>query len=221
MRSSILCTLGLIHGGAVVAFRQSTISHERCSTKRLQSTVKNTEASATRSSNGQYPRAAVSTAVRCLVKDDNKNANDSEPHYLLIQRGNPPNAGKWSFPGGKLEWGEPTIAGAQRELMEETSFHGQDSLQWHAEPYATADSIIADDGVNKKSTSFHFLIAIAFAQLHADALPNVKSKDDAKHAKWWSISQIQDMTAEMTTPGLVQRVERAEFLYQKGELLQQ
>ncbi len=39
---------------------------------------------------------------------------------LLIKRGNPPRQGQWSLPGGRLEWGETTSAGALRELKEET-----------------------------------------------------------------------------------------------------
>jgi 8-oxo-dGTP diphosphatase len=152
------------------------------------------------------------------MDNDDRNRNQ-EPHYLLIQRGNPPNAGKWSFPGGKLEWGESTIEGARRELMEETCFDGQDGLLWYSEPHAAVDSIILDNN-NDDDISFHFLIAIVFAELNADSLPNVKSKDDAKSAKWWPISEITAMTDEMTTPGLIQRVERTEFLYRKGVLLQ-
>lgn len=178
-----------------------------------------TSSSTTGNASDKFPRAAVSTAVRCHVQDGSSSSIKNEPHYLLIQRGNPPNAGKWSFPGGKLEWGESTIAGAQRELTEETSFDGQDRLQWHSEPYATADSIIAASDDDENGTLFHFLIAIAFAQLQAVALPSVISKDDAKEAKWWAMSEIQSMTTDMTTPGLVRRVERAEFLYQKGVLL--
>ncbi len=39
---------------------------------------------------------------------------------LLIKRGTPPRLGQWSLPGGRLEWGETTAAGALRELKEET-----------------------------------------------------------------------------------------------------
>lgn len=39
---------------------------------------------------------------------------------LLIQRANPPDAGLWGFPGGKLEFGETLLAAAERELFEET-----------------------------------------------------------------------------------------------------
>ena len=39
---------------------------------------------------------------------------------LLIRRAKPPNAGAYSLPGGKLEFGETLAAGALRELAEET-----------------------------------------------------------------------------------------------------
>ena len=39
---------------------------------------------------------------------------------LLVRRGRPPQAGRWSIPGGRVERGE-TLAGAvERELLEET-----------------------------------------------------------------------------------------------------
>ena len=39
---------------------------------------------------------------------------------VLIRRGNPPNAGLWSLPGGRVERGELLSAAAQREVREET-----------------------------------------------------------------------------------------------------
>lgn len=39
---------------------------------------------------------------------------------LLARRGNPPDAGRWSLPGGLQELGETAEAGARRELFEET-----------------------------------------------------------------------------------------------------
>jgi hypothetical protein len=51
----------------------------------------------------------------------------------------------------------------------------------------TADSIIKnEDG----STSFHFLIAICFAALDVEKLPEVFAADDAADAKWWSIQGL-------------------------------
>lgn len=45
---------------------------------------------------------------------------DENDQLLLIQRGRPPAAGKWSVPGGKVELGESLEAAALRELREET-----------------------------------------------------------------------------------------------------
>ena len=39
---------------------------------------------------------------------------------LLVRRANPPDAGLWGYPGGKVEWGETVEAAALRELAEET-----------------------------------------------------------------------------------------------------
>ena len=44
----------------------------------------------------------------------------AEPEALLIRRGQPPRAGEWSIPGGRIEPGEDERAAALRELREET-----------------------------------------------------------------------------------------------------
>ncbi|AKA72545.1 NUDIX domain-containing protein [Saccharolobus solfataricus] len=51
-------------------------------------------------------------AVGCLIVEENK--------VLLVQRKNPPNAGLWAIPGGKVEYGETLEEALKREMREET-----------------------------------------------------------------------------------------------------
>jgi 8-oxo-dGTP diphosphatase len=157
-----------------------------------------------------YPRAAVSTAVRCTVKEG------AGPHYLLVQRGNPPNANLWSLPGGKLDLGEMALAGGKRELAEETKFDDLPNLRWYNGTFSTTDAFKRnEDG----TVAFHYLIAHCFAEIEipVNSLPQVSSADDAADARWWSIDEIKQRPEE-TTPGLHVVLDRAEALYQK-ELL--
>ncbi|WP_428376978.1 NUDIX hydrolase [Lichenicoccus sp.] len=43
-----------------------------------------------------------------------------EDRVLLVRRRNPPDAGLWGYPGGRIETGETIEAAAIRELLEET-----------------------------------------------------------------------------------------------------
>lgn len=60
-------------------------------------------------------------------------------HVLLVRRSNQPDAGKWGFPGGKVERGETLSQAALRELKEETGvsaealrvFTAVDAFDWH------------------------------------------------------------------------------------------
>ena len=167
----------------------------------------------TSSSELVYPRAAVSVAVRCTVK------NQSGAYYLMVQRGKAPNKGVWSFPGGKVEIGETAFSAGQRELFEETKFAEQDKLSWYKGTFSTADSIVEDDD---GSTAFHYLIAVCFAELEVDCLPDVTAADDAADARWWSLEELKraelKQIPERISPGLNVHIERAESLYQKGAL---
>lgn len=44
----------------------------------------------------------------------------ADGRLLLVRRGQDPEAGRWSVPGGRLEPGEGGRAGAERETLEET-----------------------------------------------------------------------------------------------------
>lgn len=48
-----------------------------------------------------------------------------EHAVLLVQRRNPPDAGLWGCPGGRIETGETIMQAAARELLEETGVVGE------------------------------------------------------------------------------------------------
>jgi ADP-ribose pyrophosphatase YjhB (NUDIX family) len=153
-----------------------------------------------------YPRAAVAVTLQ--------SHQNNTPYYLLVQRANAPDLGKWSLPGGKIDVGEKTLEAGQRELTEETLLAAE-HCQWHPQPFITTDAIVQnDDG----SYAFHFLVAHCFAKIDEE-LPKVTASDDALDAKWFTLNEIQQLQDSDVSQGTVGVIQRAESLYRKGELL--
>lgn len=50
---------------------------------------------------------------------------DARGRLLLVRRGHPPDAGRWSLPGGRVEPGEDDAAALRRELAEETGLRAR------------------------------------------------------------------------------------------------
>lgn len=112
------------------------------------------------------------TAVLAVVIRDGQ--------VLLVQRANPPDAGLWGFPGGKLEFGESLLAAAERELREETG------VKATAQRVVTAVDALdrADDGTPRQ----HFvLIAILCQWLEGEPF----AADDALDARWIPIQEME------------------------------
>jgi 8-oxo-dGTP diphosphatase len=129
-----------------------------------------------------YPRASVA----CILAS----CGASPPltsRYLLIQRGNPPNAGQWTLPGGKLELGETTLFGAAREMQEEVGLPPH-AITMHPRPISASDAILpADHG----APQFHYMIAQCFGWVGDEYLGLVTAGDDAAAARWFTLDEVR------------------------------
>jgi ADP-ribose pyrophosphatase YjhB (NUDIX family) len=103
------------------------------------------------------------------------------PALLLIRRGNPPNAGAWSLPGGGQELGETAEAAARRELLEEAGLEvGEMVLA------ANVDSITRDSAGRVR---FHYTI-LDFAARWAGG--EARAGGDATAVAWATPDRFDD-----------------------------
>jgi len=112
---------------------------------------------------------------------------------LLIQRTNPPSAGEWSVPGGRVEPEELLIEAVVRELREETGLEG------------VCDAFI---GVAERiSEHGHFVILDYAVTVLDDRVPHAAG--DASLAAWVPLEDVCELPL---ADGL------AEFLHDHGIL---
>lgn len=115
-------------------------------------------------------------ALAVVIRDD---------QVLLVRRKKMPDAGKWGFAGGHVEWGETALDAAARELGEETSVVA-DPLK-----YLTNIDVISEDPT--KQDSYHFLLTAVLCKYISGA---PQAADDVSDARWFAISDIA--TLEMS-----------------------
>jgi 8-oxo-dGTP diphosphatase len=119
---------------------------------------------------------------------------------LLVKRDREPARGRWSLPGGRVEWGESLAEACAREVREETG------IEIDVEGLAgIAERIVADDD---GTTEYHFVIHDYWARPHGAREPLVAG-DDASEARWVPVAGLSDMAL---TAGLY------EFLHDRGAL---
>jgi 8-oxo-dGTP diphosphatase len=105
-----------------------------------------------------------------------------EDKVLLIRRRNSPDAGRWSFPAGKIDYGERVEQAAVRELREETA------VQARALNVTTAVNAIDFD--ENQNIKHHFvIIAVSCAWLSGTPV----ASDDALDARWFSLSDLAQL----------------------------
>jgi mutator protein MutT len=104
-----------------------------------------------------------------------------EGRILLVRRANPPDAGRWGFPGGKIEAGETIQNAAVRELLEETGVH--------AEALRVFTAVDAFDHDEYGQLRQHFiLIAVLCKWTSGQPIAG----DDALEARWFHIHELEE-----------------------------
>jgi thiamine-monophosphate kinase len=108
---------------------------------------------------------------------------------LLIQRGKEPNLGRWSFPGGAVEFGETARAAARRETREETGLD--------VAILDVADVVDLFIPAAETNPDYHFCVTDFLAVPLTDADP--RPADDAREARWVPLAEVDqyDLTPAM------------------------
>ncbi|RQV22343.1 NUDIX domain-containing protein [Burkholderia cenocepacia] len=102
-----------------------------------------------------------------------------ERDVLLVRRANPPDAGCWGFPGGKIESGEPLADAVVREIAEETMID--------VEALDAFTALDAFDYDAHGAVRQHFvMIAVLCRWLRGTPAAG----DDALDARWFGIDEL-------------------------------
>jgi 8-oxo-dGTP diphosphatase len=103
-----------------------------------------------------------------------------EQAFLLVQRRNPPDAGLWGYPGGKIEPGETIAEAAVRELHEETGILGR------AQCLLTPFDVLRRDDAGQLLG--HFILLPVLCEW-VSGTPSAAS--DALAADWFSLGRLE------------------------------
>ena len=111
---------------------------------------------------------------------------------LLVRRANPPDRGRWGFPGGRIEPGEALAAAALRELAEETGVTAESG------PVLTAlDSI--HPATSGGGLAHHYVLVAVLCRWVAG---EGAAADDALETRWFSPAEIGALAADAVSAGV-------------------
>ena len=100
---------------------------------------------------------------------------------LLVRRANPPDAGRWGFPGGKIEHGETLQQAALRELAEETGVS--------ARALRVFTAVDAFDRAPNGDVRRHFILVAVLCQW---TVGDPVAGDDALEARWVDLDGLAE-----------------------------
>jgi len=114
---------------------------------------------------------------------------------LLVRRGKPPLAGKWSLPGGMVELGETTREAIRREVAEECGLEVR-----VGEVAGILDRVVRDA---EGRIRYHWVLVDYVAFPESGALC---AASDADEAQWVEVDAVERLD---TTDGLMDMIQRA------------
>lgn len=102
----------------------------------------------------------------------------AEGALLLVQRANPPGAGCWTVPGGRVEPGESVTAAVEREVFEETALEVRCGafLGW----------------AERRGDDYHFVILDFEVSLSGPQTPHAGG--DATAVAWVPLAEVAGMS---------------------------
>lgn len=122
---------------------------------------------------------------------------------LLVRRGQPPLAGKWSLPGGLLELGETTAEAVVREVAEECGLTIR-----VGEVAGILDRVVRDA---EGRIRYHWVLVDYVASVVSGTLC---AASDADEAQWVEVDEVERLD---TTDGLLDMIRRALALAERGQ----
>jgi 8-oxo-dGTP diphosphatase len=119
---------------------------------------------------------------------------------LLVRRAHPPLRGRWSFPGGRVEWGETLADAVVREVWEETGVRIRT-----VEPLVTVEHI---EGAG--STATHHWVIVDFLCQAGEG--EARAASDAEEVAWVPPDELEGynlppLVREVLSKGTVRRAE--------------
>ncbi len=128
------------------------------------------------------PRAAVGAVVL------------RGPEVLLVRRGQPPKAGHWTLPGGKIEPGERAREAVARELREECAIE--------VEVTRLLDAVDLIERDASGSLRYHYVVLDFLARVRGGTL---RAGSDVAEARWVERGRLADYALSDDACRLIER----------------